>query len=278
MTREQLCFHIDTKSSSMPTVRFLEVDIRSSHRYCPFCQVVDLDIAYTRVYMRERSTPANALSIDARMPDTCLTHFLGLAYDAEDHENRGCIEEKGRCVRGLEPYAGLPDEELMSLSGQDADAFGEIYRRFKPELTAFVRSRLRGDEMRAEDVVSQIFSNAFRSRRRYREGNVRGWLYQITRNAVTDEFRRARPVIPIEDFNDLVDREQGTLEQMTAREAAEELRRMVATLPPPQDEILNLRMAGLTVPQIAKRLGISQEAARSSMYRAFRKLRGELRP
>lgn len=166
----------------------------------------------------------------------------------------------------------------MILAGEDADAFGELYYRYKPEIVSFIRSRFRGDVTRAEDVVAQIFSNAFRSRHRYREGNVRGWLYQIARNAVTDEFRRVRPLIPLDDFNELVDREQGILEQMTAREAAEELRRAVAALPPPQDEILNLRMAGLTIPQIAKRLGISREAARSSMYRAFRKLRGELGP
>lgn len=181
-------------------------------------------------------------------------------------------------MRGLDRYTYLSDEELMILSGEDADAFGELYHRYQSEISSFVRSRLRGDAARAEDVVAQIFSNAFRSRHRYREGNVRGWLYQIARNAVTDEFRRVRPLIPLDDFNELVDREQGILEQMTAREAAEELRRAVAALPPPQDEILNLRMAGLTIPQIAKRLGISREAARSSMYRAFRKLRGELGP
>lgn len=166
----------------------------------------------------------------------------------------------------------------MILSGQDVDAFGEVYHRYMPEITTFVRSRLQGDVNHAEDVVSQIFSNAFRARHRYREGSVRGWLYRIARNAVTDEFRRARPLIPLDDFNELVDREQGILEQLTAREAAEELRRTVATLPPPQDEILNLRMTGLTILQIAARLGISQEAARSSMYRAFKKLRGQLRP
>ena len=181
-------------------------------------------------------------------------------------------------MKGLDEYTDLSDEELMLLSGQDADAFGELYYRYRSEIFSFVQSRLRGDVTRAEDLASQVFSNAFRARHRYREGNVRGWLYRIARNAVTDEFRRARPLIPLDGFNELVDREQGILEQLTAREAAEELRRTVATLPPPQDAILDLRMAGLTIPQIADRLGMSQEAARSSMYRAFKKLRGQLRP
>lgn len=181
-------------------------------------------------------------------------------------------------MKGLDEYTRLSDEDLMILSGRDADAFGELYHRYEPEISLFIRSRLRSDATHAEDVVSQVFSNAFRARHRYREGSVRGWLYQIARNAVTDEFRRSRPVIPLDAFNELVDREQGILEQMTAHEAADEIRRTVAALPPPQDEILNLRMAGLTVPQIAKHLGISREAARSSMYRAFKRLRGELRP
>lgn len=178
-------------------------------------------------------------------------------------------------MKELDRYARLSDEELMQFSRQDPNAFGELYRRYEQEVFAFVRSRLRGDVQAAEDIVSQVFSNAFRARHRYQERAFRGWLYTIARNALKDSYRRARPLIPIDEFGDIVSREHSVLDQITQREAAEELRASIDGLPPPQDAILELRLAGLTAPQIAERLEMTHEAVRSSMYRAFKRLRSQ---
>lgn len=182
---------------------------------------------------------------------------------------------KGVCVKSLDRYARLTDEELMQFSRQNPDAFGELYQRYQHEMFAFVRAHLHGNVEAAEDVVSQVFSNAFRARHRYQERTFRGWLYTIARNALKDSYRRSRPFIPIDAFGDIVSREQSVLDQITQREAAEELWASVSRLPPPQDAILELRLAGLTAPQIAERLGMTREAVRSSMYRAFTRLRGQ---
>jgi RNA polymerase sigma factor (sigma-70 family) len=75
------------------------------------------------------------------------------------------------------------DERLVSLADAGHDrAFAAIVERYRPELHAHAR-RLSADG-RAEDIVQQAFLSAFAALRSGTEvKHVRGWLYQIVRNA-----------------------------------------------------------------------------------------------
>jgi len=79
------------------------------------------------------------------------------------------------------------------------------------ELEALYRGRLRdftraataiaGDPDSGSDAVQDAFAKALRKRRRYREGNLEAWVWQIVVNTARDAARRRRrraPQPPIE--------------------------------------------------------------------------------
>lgn len=112
------------------------------------------------------------------------------------------------------------DERLACLARAGHErAFATIVERYRSELLAFAR-RL-GSDGRAEDVLQQAFLNAFVSLRSGTDvTHVRGWLYQIVRNAAT----KARPtrdlplddvVVAAEPLDDVVQRRDTALSAVT---------------------------------------------------------------
>jgi RNA polymerase sigma-70 factor (ECF subfamily) len=140
----------------------------------------------------------------------------------------------------------------------DADlAFDELYRRDRDDVHAYVAGLLR-DRSAAEDVTALAFERAYRRRRSFnpKRGTRRAWLFGIARNAALDELRRRR--------------RQATL--IAIRRAA--LRVALASLAPRERELVALKFfAGLSNPEIAQVIGISETNAGSRLHRVIEKLR-----
>jgi RNA polymerase sigma-70 factor (ECF subfamily) len=94
----------------------------------------------------------------------------------------------------------MTSEYLRSLSGWElvataqagdaAAAFGELYRRYQPELYRYAFSRLREHAL-AEDLVQDAFLRAFRALPHVRDtgSEVGAWLVTILRNRIFDHHR-----------------------------------------------------------------------------------------
>jgi RNA polymerase sigma-70 factor (ECF subfamily) len=65
-------------------------------------------------------------------------------------------------------------------------------------------------------------------------------------------------------------------EEALTAEAARTIRALLATLTPEQRQVLELRLAGLTGPEIAAALGRSLSSVKIAQVRAFARLRTEL--
>src|SRR3954470_11331570 len=88
--------------------------------------------------------------------------------------------------------APLDDSVLVDrVRAGDDCAFEELYRRYRPRITAFVRGQLR-DDARAEDVTQETFFSALR-RMRATDSPIafKPWIYEIARNAAIASYRRA---------------------------------------------------------------------------------------
>lgn len=161
------------------------------------------------------------------------------------------------------------DERLVSLAraGQDR-AFTAIVQRYRPELLALAR-RLTSDG-RAEDVLQQAFLSAFAALRSGAEvQHLRGWLYQIVRNAAT----KVKP--PADLALDHVDVVGESLEETVLRRArALAAMSELARLPERQRGALVATALGDRAhAEVALSMEISEQAVRQLVHRARATLR-----
>jgi RNA polymerase sigma-70 factor (ECF subfamily) len=139
------------------------------------------------------------------------------------------------------------DEALLAgLAAGDADAAAAFVRRFQGRVHGLAMTIL-GDRGAAEDVAQEAFVRAWRHATTYdpRRGAVSTWLLTIARNLAIDRARLSgsRPVEP--DFLvSQLDRRSGNDHVDVGGRLAEreQLRGLLAGLPPPQRRALVLAM------------------------------------
>lgn len=165
------------------------------------------------------------------------------------------------------------DAELVAAARADPRAFARLYRRYVDSLYRYCFRRL-GSKEAAEDAVSLIFMKALEALPHYRAGTFRGWIFAIAHNVVVDSYRSQRPSDPLPPAVEVEDAAPGPEALALIAEEAGSIRDLLARLPPDQRHVIELRLAGLTVAEIAQALGRSQGSVRTAQYRALKRLRG----
>jgi len=156
------------------------------------------------------------------------------------------------------------------------DEFERLYAAEAAGLFAFLAYRT-GDRALSEDLLADAFERALRSRGRFdrRRGSQKTWLYAIALNVLRDHARRsAAEGRALERTGGPEPREDAGLAQVEHRDTVQ---RALATLSAEEREAVALRFgADLTVPEMARVLGEPLTTVEGRVYRALRKLRGEL--
>jgi len=162
-----------------------------------------------------------------------------------------------------------------------------------PQLLRYTRRMCRGGHAEAEDVVQDTLLTATRQLMAFRgESSFSSWLYAIARNSCNRRHRRALDkrgvMVAIDDAHDAgggakgglyVNEDPGPESELSRRETARILDDALATLDETAREVLVLRdVEGLTAPEVAHVLGVSQEAVKSRLHRARAALRNALEP
>jgi RNA polymerase sigma-70 factor, ECF subfamily len=157
----------------------------------------------------------------------------------------------------------------------DAQAFGELYRLYRPMVRSYIASRLDARHRPlVDDVVSEVFTQALAGIATFnRCGQLKSWLMTIAHNRVIDVFRseRARPEarhsLSIVDRPDLgTDTEGAALSRLTA----ETVHRAVSRLDPAYRRVVELRfLLGYSVSESAHAMGRTPDAVRSLQRRAL---------
>ena len=172
------------------------------------------------------------------------------------------------------------DEELWSsIAAGDELAFGRLFDRYSRPVYnhAF---RLTGSWATAEDVTQATFLVAWRRRHDARlvEGSALPWLLVVATNAVRSEWRSARRWLallrrlPAERYaeGDIAEEVSARLDD--ERRMAEVLS-VVRRLSPAEREAVALCLwSGVSYPDAASVLGISEVAVRSRVSRARSRL------
>jgi RNA polymerase sigma-70 factor (ECF subfamily) len=164
------------------------------------------------------------------------------------------------------------DEGLAARAATDPLAFAEIHVRYVDLIYRFCTYRLRETDD-IEDATNQIFLQALEGLRKSRVAHLRSWLFSIAHNVVTDRYRERRDEVDIATAFDLPSRDNSPEEIAIIRSGAGELRAALHNLSPDQRKVVELRLAGLTGPEIRQVLWKSRPWVDTTQFRAVQKLR-----
>ncbi len=168
------------------------------------------------------------------------------------------------------------DRSAVEAARRDPRAFEALYRKYVAQVYSFALYELRNTHA-AEDVTAQVFLKALSGLHGFREqaeapgSSFRVWLFQIARNAISNERRRARrhPESPIElalDFPSGVDVAGEALE----REQLNRAWQHIDELPTERRQALLLRFVEeMSTREISEVLGRSEGATRVLIHRAL---------
>jgi RNA polymerase sigma-70 factor, ECF subfamily len=169
-----------------------------------------------------------------------------------------------------------PDAVLVGRALHDREAFAALYLRYVDELGRFCLLRLRDDDA-ARDATQQVFAQALAGLGGYREtGQFRAWLYTIARHVLANQARSRRPIVPLAVAEEAIDPGLTPEETATASLERHALLEAVGRLPDDQRTAIELRLAGLTGPEVAEAMGRSHDAVKKLQLRALERLRSEL--
>ena len=145
-----------------------------------------------------------------------------------------------------------------------------VYHEFDNSLRKFIRGRVTDKDM-AEDILQDVYLKIHNNIGQVRDADrLTSWVYQITRNTIIDQYRRARPEA---DLEDIFAAPQVT-EPDIFTELAASVRTMLSCLPPSSRQVLELvDLRGMKQEEVASQLGLSLSGTKSRIQRARQKLK-----
>jgi RNA polymerase sigma-70 factor (ECF subfamily) len=174
--------------------------------------------------------------------------------------------------------------ELIA-SGQngDTEAIAELFRRHYPSSLNVARNILRqGDE--SQDAVQVAYLLAFRHLARFRgDACFKTWITRIVVNCCLLELRKAKHRVTAGTHPPVTDRmasDAPTPEKATwCREIASAFSDAVRRLPRHLREAYTLHaVSGLSLKEVAAKLGVTESAAKTRLFRARAGIRSHLKP
>ncbi|MEO5719134.1 MAG: sigma-70 family RNA polymerase sigma factor [Chthoniobacterales bacterium] len=150
-----------------------------------------------------------------------------------------------------------------------------LLRRFELPLLQYATRILR-DHDRARDVVQETFVELERSKRRQTDAAPAKWLFTVCRNRALNICRKEKRMTYLDD--EILEKQEGRdpapNERIELEEAKGFLLRIVATLPPRQQEVLQLKFQNdLSYQEIAEITKLSVSHVGVLIHTALKTLR-----
>lgn len=177
-------------------------------------------------------------------------------------------------------YDGSTDGELLVLSREDPDAFGEFYERHAEDvLRYFARRTL--DPTAAAELTAETFAEAFASRSRFRDRGTAGsaWLFGIARHQLSHYYRKgaveaaARNKLGMRHLEVSAQDYERIEELIDFERVGRAIAHAMSTLSEEQREAMTLRVVeGRSYEEVARLLSCSEQTARARVSRGLRRL------
>ncbi len=164
---------------------------------------------------------------------------------------------------------------MRSEKTEAGQKFEEILQRFEIPLLQYA-VRITGDRERARDVVQETFVKFQRNGAINRQDEPATWLFTVCRNAALNVCRKEKRITYLdEELIEARESEQPMpFDQLEQKEATGFLLRIVATLPPRQQEVIQLKFQNdLSYQQIAKIMKTTANNVGVLLHTALKTLR-----
>lgn len=158
--------------------------------------------------------------------------------------------------------------------------FETLVRQFERPLFSYA-TRIIGDSGRAHDVVQEVFMELEKRLRTPSSEVSAKWLFTVCRNRALNVCRKERRLAFVSD--EVLDRAESSAEmpaqQLQHKEASGFLLRIVSTLPPRQQEVLQLRFQNdLSYQEISGIMQLSVSNVGVLIHTALKTLRQKYAP
>jgi RNA polymerase sigma-70 factor (ECF subfamily) len=163
---------------------------------------------------------------------------------------------------------------IAAIAGGDRRAMNQLYARHSVRIYRFIL-RLTRNETLAEDMVSEVFLDAWRHAGRFEQrSQVSTWLLAIARNKAISALRRRQDAALDEDSIALVeDPSDDPEEALEKNDRAALLRRCLTQLSPAHREVIDLvYYHEKSVEEAAQIAGIPPATVKTRMYYARQQL------
>ena len=192
-----------------------------------------------------------------------------------------------------QPESAAHSETALIEAAQKKDpaAFEELVRLYERSVLRLAMNMLRSPED-ARDAYQEAFLKAYRKLDTFRfQCSFHTWIYRITTNVCLDQLRRkgVRKEVGVDDRDDAKGlnplqavqeaRVEGNPDRAFEGQAlAGRIETALEQLSPNERVVFELRhYDGMRLRAIGEAVGISEEAAKNSLFRATHKLRAALR-
>lgn len=157
------------------------------------------------------------------------------------------------------------------------DDFESMYEANHPRIYRFMFWRTK-NEMLAQDLTSNVFEKAWRTRKSFTGGSSAAWLFQIARTTLIDYWRKKKEVLDDGTIASQLISDKADMGDVLDRDLAlEAMHRALMKLPAEMYEVVRLRfIEALSVREAADTLNISEANVRIIQYRALKKLKDYL--
>jgi RNA polymerase sigma-70 factor (ECF subfamily) len=174
------------------------------------------------------------------------------------------------------------DQLMLHYVRGEKGAFDELYARYKQPLYNYLYRNC-GDRTMVDELYQNVWLRVLAAAKRYKNtGRFRSWLFTLAHNCLVDYYRQAEkhtsyfvalePAIERNSSNGIL-----TETQISDLELQQSINQSIANIPAEQREAFCLREeAGFSIKEIALIQGVTQEAAKSRLRYAYKKLRQDL--
>lgn len=181
------------------------------------------------------------------------------------------------------------DAEIVQRAIQDPHAFSIVFERYHRDIYLYCLRRL-GNPQDADDAASTVFMKAYSALGTFRPRSggtgvtFRSWIFAIAHNVIVDAWRNPSRSVSLDSpvGTAVADRTPAPGHSPEQHAIRSEEARLVLTLlnqlPERQRSVVELRLAGLSIKEIAHALGMSVAATKSNQFRGYQRLRDLLEP